>query len=189
MAQKTEKPNPADDWDGFYQEFQQETPRAAVIVGASFLDAHLRKLIANFLIADKKEIDEFLGSDGNAERPLSTFSARIRGAYCLGLISKDEYHDLNIVRKIRNKFAHRLHDLSFDDQEIVSWCQALYTPKKFLPPDWVVTHRDLFVAAMTTLATHLALRALAIERERRVVPRAFELAQHIRVGDNTAEDA
>lgn len=42
----------------------------------------------------------------------------------LGLISEDECHDLTLIRKIRNEFAHNMQ-ASFDDQAIKSRCKAL----------------------------------------------------------------
>jgi len=56
---------------------------------------------------------------------LGTFSARIDAAYCLGLLSKDENRDLHLIRKIRNDFAHKLIDMSFESQEIASRCREL----------------------------------------------------------------
>jgi DNA-binding MltR family transcriptional regulator len=36
----------------------------------------------------------------------------------MGLISDDEYHDLQIVRKIRNQFAHAFGKPHFSSDEI-----------------------------------------------------------------------
>ncbi len=72
---------PAEDFRGFFEEFQNESPRAAVILGAAFLDAQLRELLANFMIDQKSVVDELIGSESKPDRPLSAFSARIRAAY------------------------------------------------------------------------------------------------------------
>ncbi|MFC1508628.1 MltR family transcriptional regulator [Candidatus Omnitrophota bacterium] len=109
-------------WNDFFEEFQKETPRAAVILSSAFLDSLLRDLICSFMIDNSKKVDELLGSEKNPYTPLSTFSSRIKTAYCLGLISKNEYDDLNIIRKIRNKFAHVMHGYTFEEREIISWC-------------------------------------------------------------------
>ena len=84
-----------DDWKKFFDELQNESPRAAVIIAGAFLDSQLRDLLSNFLVDDPKVVDEFLGSEKNPDRPLSSFSSRIKAAYCLGLISKSIYQDLN----------------------------------------------------------------------------------------------
>src|SRR5690606_22499145 len=38
--------------------------------------------------------------------PLGTFSSRIKASLALGLISSEQYRDLEHLRKIRNEFAH-----------------------------------------------------------------------------------
>jgi mannitol operon repressor len=171
---------PLKDYKGFLEELQKESPRAAVIVGGAFLDAQLQKLLAKFLINEKNAVNELLGNEDKADRPLSAFSARIKAAYCLGLISKDERDDLNLIRRIRNRFAHRLHDLSFDDKEIVDWCNSLQIPRGF-PMDYQ-SHGDLFMVGVTLLSSRLGLRIVKAEKERRVVPKGFELKQVIRAG-------
>jgi hypothetical protein len=45
--------------------------------------------------------------------------------YVLGTISTDGKHDLGIIRKIRNDFAHIFNPLTFDSQEIASRCHSL----------------------------------------------------------------
>lgn len=172
--------SPLNDWQGFFENFQNESPRAAIIMGAAFLDAQLRELIANFLIDEKNVVEELLGNDDKGERPLSSFSSRTKTAYCLGLISRDEYEDLNIIRKIRNRFAHRLHDISIDDDKIKGWCHSLQTPKRILPDDWTKSHRDLVLVGISFLASQIALRGLSVAKERRTVPEGFKLTEYIR---------
>ena len=119
-------------WDIFFEEFQNETPRAAVIISGAFLDSLLRDLLASFMIEnDKKAVDELLGTENNSDTPLSSFGARIKLAYCLGLISAVEYNDLKCIKFIRNKFAHKLHGYSFDEKEVVKYCDKLQTPIMF----------------------------------------------------------
>ena len=60
---------------------------------------------------------------GNA--PLGTFSARIAACLALGLITSSEKQDLNIIRGIRNEFAHREHGLNFSDGKIAGLCSSL----------------------------------------------------------------
>jgi len=183
MARKKSKPAPLSDWKGFYEKLQSETPRAAVIIAAAFMDGWLRQLIANFMVDDTKAIDDLLGTEDNSDCPLSSFSARIKAAYCLGLISKDEHDDLNTIRRIRNRFAHRMHDLSFDDEEIVSWCNSLQIPKKIISAltDFPKSHGPMFLVGVTMLTSRLALRALETKRYKRTVPKGFELAQVVKV--------
>jgi mannitol operon repressor len=113
------KVNPLTDWDGFFEEIQNESPRATVIIASAFLDAQLRALLLNSFVDDKKAREELLDSD------LSTFNSRIKAAYCMGLISKSMFHNPNVIRKIRNKFAHEMHGYTFGEPEIIRCCNSL----------------------------------------------------------------
>ncbi|MDP2983749.1 MAG: MltR family transcriptional regulator [Candidatus Latescibacter sp.] len=176
-------------WDTFFDEFRQETPRAAVIISGAFLDSLLRDLIASFMIDEDNVVGELLGSDKNSETPLSSFGTRIKTAYCLGLISKAEYNDLKIIKKIRNKFAHKLHGYSFEEKEIVGLCNSLQKPVilKVLP---VIqkSHRDKFVITVSILANQLGIKILDVQRERRTVKDDMQLAQVIRVEGKSSVD-
>jgi DNA-binding MltR family transcriptional regulator len=85
-----------------------------------FLEEQLKQILSAFMVDDAKS-DELL--DG-AHAPLSSFSSRITACYALGLISEAEHHDLNLLRKIRNDFAHDIH-ASFDTQSVVDRCKLL----------------------------------------------------------------
>jgi len=175
MAEQESSQNPNEikmtDWQGFLEEFQSESDRAAVILGGVFLDRHLRNLIAQFLIEDEKEVEFLLGSERKLDRPLSNFSARRRAAYCLGLITKDQYNDLRMIEKVRNRFAHHLHGLSFADEQIIGWCNSLKFLKKLLP-DESFPPRAAFIVCVYTLASSFQLKAIDIEKKgkRCVVP-------------------
>ncbi|HUW82565.1 MAG TPA: MltR family transcriptional regulator [Phycisphaerae bacterium] len=171
------------DWEGFYEELQKETPRAAVIIAAAFMNGRLWELLVNFMVEDKGPVHQLLGTEDNASGPLGSFAARIMAAYCLGLISSDEYHDLNTIRHIRNRFAHRMHGFSFDDPEIVTWCKSLQTPRTLIKelPHLPQSHGSWFLLAVSLLGSRLALRALNAERQRRVVPKGFEFAEVVQV--------
>jgi DNA-binding MltR family transcriptional regulator len=90
--------DPSKDFKEFFEELQRETPRAAVILGAAFLDEQLYTVLSSFLIKNKKAVGHLLKPEG----PLSTFGARIEAAYCLGLLTENGRKDLNLIRKIRN---------------------------------------------------------------------------------------
>lgn len=155
-------------WKDFFEEFQSESPRAAVIISCAFLDSLLRDLIGSFLVDDTKKVDELLGSDDGSEAPLSSFSARNKTAYCLGLITKKEFDDLNLIRKIRNRFAHRLHGYSFENKEIIDWCNSLQTPIMFkeVLPEVLKSYRDRYVFSVSMLVNQLGLRILSTQRKR-----------------------
>jgi len=161
-------------WDIFFEEFQKETPRAAVIIYSAFLDSLLRDLIGSFMVDDAKKVDKLLGTDDGSETPLSSFSTRIKTAYCLGLVTKKEFDDLNLIRRMRNRFAHRLHGYSFEDQEIIAWCNSLQTPIMFkdVLPTVNKSYRDKYVFTVSMLVNQIGLRILSTQREQRTILKA-----------------
>lgn len=96
--------------------------RGLILSLAAFAEEALGDLIYAFMIPGepaKQLIEGF-----NA--PIGTLSARIRTAFALGLITKNQYEDLDRLRKIRNEFAHRWEPISFADQKINSLISAMY---------------------------------------------------------------
>jgi DNA-binding MltR family transcriptional regulator len=178
-AMAEENGNPLTDWKGFYEELQSESPRAAVIIASAFLDAQLRELIARSLVDDEKEVDELLGTENKPDRPLSSFSARIRTAYCMGLIGESMRHDLNVIRKIRNKFAHKMHGYSFDAPEIVSWCKSIRFAKMITDaiPRFPSDHGSMFLLGVSQLAASLGMKVLAADTVARPVARDPKLGR------------
>ena len=94
-----------DHWQNILVEFHSKSDRAAAILGAAFLEAHLGELISSFFVDAVDEEMSLL----DADRPLGTFAARVRAAYCMGLISKTEHHDLNLIMQIQHIFANQVH--------------------------------------------------------------------------------
>lgn len=82
----------------------KESERAVVIIAAARLDSDLETLLKNLLIPHPGGNDPLFDND----KPLGTFSAKIAMAYRLGAIDNDFEHALQMVRKIRNDFAHQI---------------------------------------------------------------------------------
>ena len=115
------RPEDLEYFSDFLKEFQDETDRGAALVGAALLDKQLFDLLRSHFL-DKKESVELL-EGGSA--PLGTFSARIKASYCLGLISDLEHGELQLIRKVRNEFAHQTHGLIFQNEKVISLCGNL----------------------------------------------------------------
>ena len=81
-----------------------ESERASVILAAAHLDSDLETLLKHLLIPHPGGTDPMFEGD----RMLGTFSAKISIALRLGAISNDYEHALQLVRRIRNDFAHQL---------------------------------------------------------------------------------
>jgi hypothetical protein len=80
--------------------YQSLTSRELVIVMGATLDAALSELIELRLVDDPKVAEQFL--DDGAD----SFSSKIKLAYLLGILHKEQMAMLNIMREIRNSFAH-----------------------------------------------------------------------------------
>jgi DNA-binding MltR family transcriptional regulator len=98
-----------------------ETDRGCALMAAAYLDSRLGEWLALYFVDDPKVANKLLSQEG----PLSTFSSRIELAYLLGLLSPRESQALNLIRKIRNEFAHIPEPTSFGHQKIASWCKSL----------------------------------------------------------------
>jgi DNA-binding MltR family transcriptional regulator len=162
------------DTKGFLEELQEESPRAAAIMAGALLDAQLRNLLEKYFVDDRKIVNDLLGTD----RPLSSFSSRINAAYCLGLIAKAIYDDLHLIRKIRNKFAHKLHGYTFDEPEIVQWCKSIKQAKMLTDasPNIPNTHQVMFIVGVAQLSNYIGLETLkVVGLPRRTVPKGPKL--------------
>jgi hypothetical protein len=163
--------NPKDSWQNLITEFHSKSDRAAAILGAAFLEAHLGELIGSFFVDACDQDCSLL----DADRPLGTFAARVRGAYCMGLISKTEYHDLNLIMQIQHAFANQVYGPAFTDNGIREKCFQLRIPRQVLLPAETHTPRQLFVFATAILTQQLAWRAEQAEKKRCKVPEDFML--------------
>jgi len=89
------------DWGTFGQEFLGGSDRSAAIVGATWLEYRLELLLRSFLVDDEGVVTPLMTG------PVDTLGGRSRLAVALGLITRDAFHDLSIIRDIRNAFAPR----------------------------------------------------------------------------------
>jgi mannitol operon repressor len=141
-------------------EMNNESPRGSVLICGAMLDDQLLECVEARLVAHP-DVSK-LTSGFNA--PFGTFSSRIAGALALGIISSDEYHDLEIIRGIRNDFAHRL-GVGFNDQSIRDRCASL----RLAAQDYgmvVVGPHGRFLTAATALILNLTNRAHYVEKNR-----------------------
>jgi hypothetical protein len=107
-------------FDGFFVSLRQESDRAAAVLGAAFLDTLLADLLRRHLVPGlAKDAFEHNG-------PLGSFADRTTMAYALGLINSATKADLDLIRRIRNDFAHSHdHKLSFSVDAIRSRAREL----------------------------------------------------------------
>lgn len=138
--------------------------RGLVLSLAAFAEEALGDLIKAFLIAVPAA--DALLEGFNA--PLGTFSARIKMAFALGLITREQFEDLERLRKIRNEFSHNWEQISFGDPKILTHINALHynwvddkfpdTPMKKVRSSLVFLLTEVVVAASQIAKKDLRLK-------------------------------
>ena len=105
-------------------ESNAESDRAVAILMSAELDELLRQLIEKRLIPHNKQAFKKVSDTDiiSSHGAIGSFAARIDLGYRLGLLDSLIAHDLHLIRKIRNLFAHETHGLHFEQSE----------PKKYL---------------------------------------------------------
>ena len=136
----------------FLDDFNKETERGAVLAAAAMLDDQLGKVIEAFLIPNKGSQALLRGFNA----PLGSFSARIAAAFGLGLISEAEYRECELIRKVRNEFAHQIK-VSFATEKVVGLCAQLQMAVKPYA-DVKVNTRGQFTTAAVALVLNLTNR-------------------------------
>lgn len=95
--------------------------RGLVLSLSAFAEDALGELVREFMApveAAKQLLEGF-----NA--PLGTFSSRTKASFALGLISQEQYRDLEHLRKIRNEFAHDWRPMSLTARTVVGHVAGL----------------------------------------------------------------
>jgi hypothetical protein len=104
------------------KELEEQSDRGAAIVAASILENHLEVAIQHRLMEIPASIEGNLwGPRGH----LSGFQAKIDLGLALGLLTKEGHRDLDIIRQVRNRFAHTPIALTFGDPKIKQLCSRL----------------------------------------------------------------
>lgn len=137
------------------------TERGLVLVWASMVDEMLCRLLEKFLVESPITKEMLRGGSG----PLSAFSARTKAAFSLGLIVKDELQAIELVRAIRNSFAHKL-GISLADTSLRDKCKDLY--RKTLNDNYTFDAKHYYSAACSRLLMILSSRIESIEQDRRL---------------------
>lgn len=88
--------------------------RGLVLSLAAFAEDTLGRLLIVYLREGKQAKELVEGFNA----PLGTFSARIKAALTLGLLHREQYDNLEILRRVRNAFAHDWQGVSYDRNDI-----------------------------------------------------------------------
>lgn len=151
-------------------EFYGESARAVGVLQGAMVELALERAIKSTLRRDLTSGIEksIFGFDG----VFGTFSAKIKFGYAVPLFGSITKHDLDIIRLMRNEFAHCRKPISFDLPVVRDICINLQIPETDIKRTpygyWNATpHDDLalavagdsakmkFVTSCHTIATYL----------------------------------
>jgi DNA-binding MltR family transcriptional regulator len=113
------------------QRLETESDRSVGIVAAAILEGHITSAIKRRWHDHPVTIQRMLQIDG----PLGNFGPKIDLVFLMGLISPEAHHDLTLIKKVRNKFAHYFDVEGFDTPVIKGWCFDLRYFEKFVLTD------------------------------------------------------
>ena len=99
----------------FVTELEKQTHRGAALIAAAVLEEILEVLLTARLLKVSRDRHDALFGRG---RPLDSMSAKIELGYALGLFTNAARIQLDMIREVRNKFAHRIEALTFDHPNI-----------------------------------------------------------------------
>ncbi len=134
-------------------EIEKQTDRGAAIIAAATIDDVLQDLITARLIElSSKRKKALFESNG----PLSSLSAKIEMAFALGLFNRERRESLDLIRDVRNRFAHMMNPVSFDHPDISAIVEARITPEVRV---FKASPRMKFLFTANTLMIYLGFAA------------------------------
>lgn len=140
------------DLNRFMAQLNTEDDRALVLSLAAFIEETLGRLLLAYFRdckATKELVEGF-----NA--PLGTLSARVKAAYSFGLASEEQFRDMEILRKVRNLFAHDWEGVTLERNDVAAMLGQLsgYTVQGH---QIEATGRQKLVGSLCTLCMELQI--------------------------------
>ncbi len=109
-------PSPAD-LRSTFGSLSQDTDRSVAIVAASVAENALERVIRARMLVSRRDLsDGLFGHRG----PVSDFNGKIQIAEAFGFIAPPIAFDLQLIRKIRNAFAHAASNIGFSTPEVAA---------------------------------------------------------------------
>jgi hypothetical protein len=148
------------DRESYFKELEGQSDRACALIASAFAEHALIDLIkTKFPQLSETEENELFYERYST---LGTFASRIDIAYALAVVTKRDRSDLNIIRRIRNTFAHAVKNITFSDYLLRKEVKALsnfYEDSQVELPERHDLHKAVYI-----LSCH---RLSAIFQERR----------------------
>lgn len=112
-----------DDFDHIVHEMYHGHDRGAALVASTQIEEVLGKFLKCFMVAPlSTTLEEQLFE---RDAPLSSFSKQIRIAYAFKMIDQPIRQHLDIIREIRNAFAHSRVHITFETPAVRTACLLL----------------------------------------------------------------
>jgi hypothetical protein len=102
----------------------KENDRGAAILLGTNLENALQSAIERAIRLDHTRRGDLFGFD----RPLGSFAAKIRIAHALHIFGEETRNNLELIRNMRNAFAHARLAISFETTQILIACNLLSIP-------------------------------------------------------------
>lgn len=137
----------------FHRQFNfDDNERAFVIVGVAYLDDLLQRILTEFFPSGSGTVKKMLSSSGR----LGSFYSRAEMCYCLGLINKIVFNDLQKIGEIRNHFAH-VTQMDFKNPNVSKLCYGLRWHEEFMmmKAPKGASSEARFKVGLNTLVSHL----------------------------------
>ena len=134
-----------------WENVRKDGSRGSVILAGTLVEDSLRALLISRMApgVEKDGPKDLFGP----MKPLSSFSAKIRMGFALGLYGERTFHDLELLRELRNLFAHGKVAIDFNTPG-VTWAINQFHCHKRGETD----PRKRFYSVTTLLLSHLILR-------------------------------
>ncbi|MCH7819630.1 MAG: hypothetical protein IIB40_08715 [Candidatus Marinimicrobia bacterium] len=115
----------------YFESMSKESDRGCILVAASMLDHQLENIIKKTLLSNvkgrKNKVNKSLFEING---PFSSFWSKTQFLYAIGILKRDDYYDLEIIRKIRNIVAHNFDVAGFSDKRITDRSEKLRAADK-----------------------------------------------------------
>jgi hypothetical protein len=120
---------------------------SAAIIAAAILDDLLNQLLTARLLKLGSDRHDSLFERTNA--PLSSFSAKIEMCFAVGVISNSARFAMHLIRDVRNEFAHRIEQITFDHPTVANMIQTRILSGLEKPGR---SNRDLFIDSFSAVS-------------------------------------
>jgi hypothetical protein len=111
----------------FLDELKSQTDRGTAVIAAAVLDDLLEILLtARFIELGSDRHDGLFKRTG---APLSTFSSKIEIGFAIGVFSNEARLAMHLIREVRNEFAHRIEQISFDHPDVATKIEGRILPQ------------------------------------------------------------